>query len=84
MAEQKPALPPALLRRIGEAFHGSEWQNRLARQLEVSDRTVRRWVAGEMAVPSGVTAELFRMVCQLQGDLQNIAREMDPFVEGKP
>jgi hypothetical protein len=78
--QQKPPLPPALLRRIGEAFHGPEWQGRLSRDLEVSDRTLRRWVAGEMPVPPGVTAELYSMICQQQGDLQELARDMDRFL----
>jgi hypothetical protein len=80
VTEQKPALPPALLRRIGEAFHGPEWQNRLARQLDISDRTVRRWAAGEMAVPPGVAAELYEMIREQQGELQDVAREVQPYL----
>lgn len=30
--------------------HGRGWQSRLARDLEVSPRTVRRWVAGKHAI----------------------------------
>lgn len=84
MAEQKPALPPALLRRIGEGLYAYEWQNRLARDLGVADRVMRRWLSGQMLVPPGVAADLYRMVRQRSGDLLDIAREMDPFVEGKP
>jgi len=36
-----------LLREVGEALYGSRWQSDLARALGVTDRTVRRWAAGE-------------------------------------
>lgn len=42
----------ALLHRIGEALYGSRWQSELARDLDVSDRTMRRWVADNP--PAGV------------------------------
>jgi hypothetical protein len=35
-----------LLANIGEALYGPRWQSELARNISVSDRTVRRWVAG--------------------------------------
>jgi hypothetical protein len=34
------------LREVGEALYGPRWQSELARRIGVSDRSVRRWVAG--------------------------------------
>lgn len=34
------------------------WQTRAAALLEVDDRTVRRWLAGEVAVPGPVAVAL--------------------------
>jgi hypothetical protein len=48
----------SLFERCGQALYGPRWQSALARDLEVSDRTVRRWVAGCDGVPDGVYAEL--------------------------
>ena len=48
----------ALLRAAGEALYGPRWQSDLARDLKVSDRTVRRWDAGQNDVPAGVWDEL--------------------------
>lgn len=48
----------ALLRAAGEALYGTRWQSDLARDLKVSDRTVRRWDAGSNEIPSGVWPEL--------------------------
>jgi len=47
-------VTPDLLRESGEALYGARWQSDLARDLGVSDRTVRRWAAGSFAVPAGV------------------------------
>lgn len=47
----------ALLREAGEALYGPRWQSDLARDLGVSDRTVRRWVAGQ-PIPAGLWSEL--------------------------
>lgn len=46
------------LREAGEALYGPRWQSDLARALNVSDRTVRRWGAGQNEIPAGVWAEL--------------------------
>jgi len=48
----------ALLREAGEALYGPRWQSDLARDLKVSDRTVRRWDAGSNEIPPGVWPEL--------------------------
>jgi hypothetical protein len=50
-----------LLKRCGEALYGPRWQSELARDLDVSDRTVRRWVAGSDDVPDGVYLDLLRL-----------------------
>ena len=50
-----------LLVEVGEALYGSQWQSALARDLQVSDRTVRRWVAGVYPMPSGVYVDLLRL-----------------------
>jgi hypothetical protein len=38
-------MTPSELREIGDQ-HGRGWQTRLARELPVNVRTVRRWLAG--------------------------------------
>lgn len=54
-------MSPDLLRQIGEALFGDRWQTQLSRALDVSDRTVRRWLAGEPPKP-GVAANLRRLL----------------------
>lgn len=72
-----PALPPALLRRIGAALYGEPFQSRLADELEVSPRTMRRWLAGDMPVPPGVGRELYRLVRARYWDFDDISRELE-------
>ena len=50
-----------LLTACGEALYGPQWQSPLARELGVSDRTVRRWVAGTSDMPTGITTDLLRI-----------------------
>jgi len=46
------------LRIAGRLLYGDPWQSPLARDLLVSDRTVRRWVAGDSDPPDGIEDEL--------------------------
>jgi len=62
--------------RVGGALYGPRWQSELARDLGVSDRTVRRWAAGEQPIPDTAadlcaTAVLARML-----QLNALAREL--------
>jgi len=55
---------PNILIATGRALYGDRWQSPLARDLGVSDRTVRRWGAGTSPVPRGVYADLLRLVVE--------------------
>ncbi len=54
-----------LLVESGEALYGPRWQSELARDLGVSDRTMRRWVADTSAVPTGLYVDLLRLLSAL-------------------
>jgi len=54
-------MTPALLSECGEALYGPRWQSDLARDLNVADRTVRRWLAGTSDIPSGLYSALLRL-----------------------
>jgi hypothetical protein len=63
-----------LLKRCGEALYGPRWQSELARDLDVSDRTVRRWVAGSDDVPDGVYVDLHRLITERADDLDELLK----------
>lgn len=51
-----------LIRSVGEALYGAHWQSPLARDLNVSDRTVRFWTAGERALPDTILPLLMELL----------------------
>jgi DNA-binding transcriptional regulator YiaG len=59
-------MSPQLLSEAGAALYGPRWQSELARALKVSDRTMRRWAAGEWPVPPNVWQEL-RAILKVHG-----------------
>ena len=63
----------SLLVECGEALYGPQWQTALARDLGVSDRTVRRWVAGPSDVPAGVYIDLLRLTQERAASLDSLA-----------
>lgn len=44
-------MTPGELERRASALYGAEWQSALARRISVDARTVRRWKAGDRAIP---------------------------------
>lgn len=63
-----------LLRSAGEALYGPRWQTELARALGVSDRTVRRWVAGATPVPPEALTGLRRLCVRRARRLMELVR----------
>jgi len=47
-----------LLHHVGNACFGATWQAPLVAALNVNERTIRRWAAGDMPVPLGVLQQL--------------------------
>lgn len=62
-----------LLVECGEALYGPRWQSELARDLQVSDRTMRRWVAGTTDVPAGLYLDLLRLTQERAAVLDALA-----------
>jgi hypothetical protein len=61
-----------LLHECGEALYGPQWQSAIARDLGVTDRTVRRWAAGG-DVPDGVYLDLLRLTQERAQRLDSLA-----------
>lgn len=67
---------PVLLREVGEALYGPRWHTDLARDLDVADRTVRRWEAGATPVPDGVWADLRGLIVTRGAALRDLAERL--------
>ena len=61
-----------LLITVGEALYGKQWQSALAGDLGVTDRTMRRWVAGER-IPDTVKADMLAIVRARGEKLERVA-----------
>lgn len=62
-----------LLQQVGEALYGPRWQSDLARDLDVSDRTIRRWASGADDLPVGVYTDLLRLTVERVQTLTDLA-----------
>lgn len=71
-----------LLKDCGEALYGPRWQTDLARDLEVDERTVRRWAAGAYDPPAGVWMDLLRLTQERAQTLDDLAERLKR--EGAP
>ena len=71
-----------LLREAGEVLHGGRWQSELARDLGVTDRTMRRWVSGEHAMPEAVLGELLQLCEHRAGRLAAVVKQLQS-ISGK-
>ena len=65
-----------LLTDVGRALYGDQWQSPLARDLQVNDRTMRRWIARDTSPPAALDAELIRLVDLRVAELQSLAARL--------
>jgi hypothetical protein len=62
-----------LLSDAGSALFGPRWQVDLARALGVSDRTMRRWAAGETDPPRSIWTDVDRLCTERAQELDDVA-----------
>ena len=61
-----------LLIETGEALYGPRWQSEIARDLKMSDRHIRRLVAGAAELTPGMVMDLHRIASQRRSDLDQL------------
>lgn len=66
----------SLLARCGACLYGERWQSPLARDLGVSDRSVRAWVAGTRSIPEGVWPDLRTLLVERARECRGLADEL--------
>jgi len=64
-----------LLAAIGEALFGPRWQADISRELKVSDRSIRNWIA-ENKVPAGVWRDLLVLLADRRGVIESLLTEV--------
>ena len=71
-------MTPTLFNKVGEALFGPSWRARLAEELGVAERTVRRWQDGTSAIPEGVRGDLVKLCRKHSAALAKIADQIEP------
>jgi hypothetical protein len=66
-------MPRDLITETGRALYGARWYSEMAGELGVSQRTVRRWAAGEFEAPPGVYRDLREIALKRAAHLKAIA-----------
>lgn len=61
-----PTMTADLLRTVGSALYGPDWQAPLATDLHIGLRTMQRWAAGDGVIPDRLAAELAD-ICEAHG-----------------
>lgn len=65
-----------LLKDAGEALYGPRWQSELARDLGISDRTMRRMVAGAVDLKPGMAMDLWRLCDERRRALDGVVERL--------
>lgn len=65
------------LREAGVALYGPMFQLALGDALDVSDRTIRRWINGEYPIPDGIWPELAALCRDSSKALTELAAKLD-------
>jgi transcriptional regulator GlxA family with amidase domain len=61
-----------LIQRVGLALYGERWQTPLAADLDMSDRHMRRIVAGAAEAQPGVYVDLLRIATERAAELDEL------------
>lgn len=68
-------MTPDLLKRCAAAYSPERGRTALASALGVTDRTIRRWLRGDTAIPANIADDLVRIMRDRHGQLREQARE---------
>ena len=77
-------IDPNLLAEAGVALYGPSWHGPLADDLGVNLRTMRRWAAGKMPVPTNIVREILALLQALRGSVCEIENKLLALDLGEP
>jgi len=71
-------LTPEKLASVGRAVYGERWQTALARDLRVSDRTIRRWSVGSSPIPTSMERGIWAVVEDRSDTSRSLLYDIEP------
>ena len=77
-------MSASLLVTIGTTLYGEgeHWVSRLAEDLGVNERTMRRWLAGENAIPARVWDDLINIAIGRAREIADLVPKIDQAKQG--
>lgn len=66
-----------LIRRVGHALYGDQWQEPLARDLDISGRAVRYWFKRPSGAPEGILIKLLVILKQRAQTVSNVIADVE-------
>jgi hypothetical protein len=71
-------LTPEKLASVGRAVYGERWQTALARDLHISDRTIRRWSVGSSPIPASMERDIWAVVEDRSDTSRSLLYDIEP------
>ncbi len=65
-----------LLQDTGEALYGPQWQSAISRDLDISDRHIRRMLAGDAQLKPGMAMDLWRIALERAQQLDEVIERL--------
>ena len=73
-----------LLQDVGQQLYGPRWQTDLSRAIDISDRTMRRWVSGEDSIPEGAWRDIYGKLESRIAELEVTKRRLSGLLGTRP
>jgi hypothetical protein len=72
--------PTELLAAAGAVMFGGQWKAGLARALDVTDRTINRWLGGSVVPRRGVFVDLLSALRERRDELTQVIGEVEAYL----
>jgi len=73
---KQAVISPDALARVGRALYGENWKMPLARDLDMSDRSLHYMADGSRGIHAGIVADLLAIIEARETELHEIAKEL--------
>jgi hypothetical protein len=65
-----------MLKAVGQALYGPQYNSEMARQLRVHLRTFMRWQRGERAIPDHLNDKLMKLLTERQQEISRVGLQL--------
>ena len=69
-----------MLKTVGVSLYGERWQSDIAKDLGVSDRTVRRWISEPGKMPKSVYVDLSMILKNRIYKIKSVQKNLKAFI----